>query len=282
VARARGLNDISGDIDGLDVYIKGGLFEPELSGGFRVRELSRQGFLMSDCMVSIDLKLKNIMATPEIYGDIDLDKGEISGPKTAVVRILAGKIFFKGSPEEPLFDLKGVSDVGGVRINIGLKGTVEKPDIRLSSDPSLPKGLLLLMLATNKSWKGSENITERGQVSADIVKDFVDYFFFAGTGSKIVKYFGISNVFLKYDEETKGVGVRKDISGRAEVTYSVEQSRAADEKPAMTQKIESELKVTDTVSIEAEREIKETSDTIEQEDEVQSSDKVLLKYKKEF
>ncbi|HDT14860.1 MAG TPA: hypothetical protein ENN55_01490, partial [Firmicutes bacterium] len=192
IAQANDLKDITGTVNDLDIYINGGFLEPELTGGFYVRALSRRGFLLSDCEVSLDLKLKNIAAGPEIYGGINLNNGRVSGPRTAEVRISAGKIFLRGRSGQPFFDLRGISDVGGVRINVGLRGTAEEPDIRLSSKPSLPKGLLLLMLATNKSWKGVKGVIDGGQISTDIVKDFVDYFFFAGTGTKIARYFGIS------------------------------------------------------------------------------------------
>lgn len=277
-----GLGDISGTIDALDIYIKGRLFEPELTGGFHVQTLSRQGFLISDCQVSLDLMLKEIIGAPDIYGDIDLNNGQVSGPKTAVVKILSGKILFKGRSEEPFFDLKGISNVGGVKINVELKGTIEKPDIRLSSEPSLPKGLLLLMLATDKSWKDIEGVLNQGQVSADIAKDFIDYFFFAGTGSRIARYFGISDVFLKYDGQTRGIGVKKDIIGKAEVSYSIEQPQEKEERPVTTHKIGGEVRVTDTVSVEAERELKEDQEAVKPEDKTQSSDTLFLKYKKQF
>lgn len=278
----RVLKDITGNADNVDIYIKGRLFEPEVTGGFHISNLLRRGFSISDCPVSFELNLKEIMTGPKIYGDVTLDSGQISGPKTAAVKLVSGRISFSGKPDAPVFDFKGVSNIEGIKINIELKGTVEKPDLKLSSEPFLPRGMLLLMLATNKNWKGVEGLLNQGQISPDIVKDFIDYFFFAGTGAKIARHFGINGILLRYDDKTKSIGVRKDIGGKAEVNYSVEQPQAKEEKPVTTHKIGSEVKVTDAVSVEAERELKEDTDTVKEESKLQSNDKVLLKYKKQF
>lgn len=280
--RSPALGGAEGTLDNADIYIKGRLFEPELSGGFHIERFERRGFFVFDCPVSLALTLKNITAHLEVYGDMSLERGEIKGPKTATVKLQPGRISFNGRPDEPVFSLKGVADVEGIRISIELKGTPENPDLRLSSEPSLPRGMLLLMLATNKSWKGVTGVLNKGEFSPDIAGEFIDYFFFAGSGSRIARYFGISDMFFKYDSSGKGIGVKKDIGLKTEVSYEIERPQGDTDKPAITHKIGSEVKVLKGVSVEAERELKENPEAVKPEDKTQTIDKVLLKYKKEF
>lgn len=279
----RDFKKVSGIINNLDIYARGPLVEPEIIGEFEIEKLSRDVFSVVNCPGSFNLKFKDIMSVLKIYGEISFNSGSLFGPKTAVIKFQESKVFFNGDPTKPSFDLKGVASVADTKINIILKGTMDRPDLRLTSEPPLSKERLLLRLATNRSWQGTDVALNQGQMSLDIAKDFIDYFVFSGSGSRMMQSFGIKDVSLKYDNGTKGVGVKKDISDKAELSYAVEQSQKKDEPQTTTQKVGSEYKVTDTVAIGAERELKYDTKIEEQaQDKTQTDDKVFLKYKKQF
>jgi len=84
------------------------------------------------------------------------------------------------------------------------------------------------------------------------------------------------------NQKTKGGGVKKAVFDKAEVSYSIEQSQKKDELPTTTQKVGSEYKITDGISVEAERELKYNSKNAAEENKSETNDKVLLKYKKPF
>ncbi|MBU4457258.1 MAG: translocation/assembly module TamB [Candidatus Omnitrophica bacterium] len=277
----KALSGIKGAVKDIDIFIKGPLQEPELTGQLHIERLSRNVFSITDSPISLNLKFKEIRTDLKMFGETILEGGSVSGPKTAVVKLQESKIIFSGPPGEPKFDLKGLSDVEGVRINITLKGSMKEPDIGLSSEPSFPKERLLLMLATNKSWDMTEGALIKGQLSPDIARDFLDYFLFAGSGGKIAQYFGLKDVTFQFNGKTKGVGVKKDVSGNLDVSYAVEKEQDKEKNGATIQKLEGEYKLTDTIAVGAEREIKQEKVNGTQ-DEAVSSDKVLLKYKKSF
>ena len=277
----KNLKKIKGVAGNIDIFIKGSLREPELKGQLHIERLYRDAFSLVDSPVSLDLKFKDIRTDLKMFGEIILEGGSVSGPKTAVVKLQESRILFNGSPDKPEFDLKGLSDVEGTRINIVLKGTMENPDIRLSSEPSFPREKLLLMLATNKSWKMTEGALIKGQMSPDVARDFLDYFLFAGTGGRLAQYFGLKDLTFQLNGKTKGIGVKKDVTNDLDVSYAVEKEETKEKNGTTVQKLGSEYKLTDTIAVGAEREIKQEK-VKDIQDEAVSSDKVLLKYKKSF
>ena len=137
------------------------------------------------------------------------------------------------------------------------------------------------MLATNKSWKMTEGALVKGQMSPDVTRDFLDYFLFAGSGGKLAQYFGLKDLTFQLNGKTKGVGVKKDITNNLDLSYSVEKEQVKEKNGSAVQKLGSGYKLTDTIAVEAERELKQEKAN-EGQDEATSDDKVLLKYKKSF
>ena len=275
------LRSINGAINDADIFISGSLQEPGLTGKLYIEKLTRNVFSIADCPVSLNLKFKDIRQDLKMFGEIILEDGSVSGPKTAVVKLQESKILFNGAPKTPVFDLKGLSNVEGTKINITLKGTMENPDIKLSSEPSFPKERLLLMLATNKSWKTAEGALMKGQMSPDVTRDFLDYFLFAGSGGRLAQYFGLKDLTFQLNGKTKGIGVKKDVTGNLDVSYAVEKEEAKEKNGTMVQKVGSEYKLTDTIAVEAERELKQEK-IPDAQDKTTTNEKVLLKYKKSF
>ena len=140
----------------------------------------------------------------------------------------------------------------------------------------------MVMLATGKRWKGAEASLNNAVISPDLTADFIDYFVFGGMGSKIARQFGISDISLKIDKQTTGIGIKKEVSEKAEISYGIEQSQAKEKEPTVTQKVGGEYKITESVSVEAEKELKQDNETEKTQDKAQTDDKVLIKFKKEF
>ena len=278
------LKRLSGKINDLDITIKQELLEPRISGSLYIDELLRNEFSMTDSATVINLDLKDITDNLQLHGEILLKSGTLSGPKTAMVNLGESKIMFNGSPSNPWFNLKATSKVERVNIEISLKGNLKEPILKLSSDPSLPQEQLLVMLATNKSWEATQSAMSQNEVSPDVARDFIDYFVFAGAGSKIMQRLGITDISITYDQEKQGIGLSKEVTKRGEVSYAIEQARDREKDPTTTHTVGGEYKITETVSIGAEKEIKVQDEETQQAQEEQEKpdDKVMIKFKKEF
>jgi len=275
------LDDISGTIKKIDLYVKGSFLEPEVKGEFEIEKLLYKAFSMVNCPGAFNLQFKDIKDDLKLYGKVDLKSGEVSGPRAAVITLKPGEILFNGDFKNPSFDLKGGAVVEEVKIDISLKGTIDKPDLKLTSQPPMVQERLLVMLATNKSWESVTQAFAKGELSADMAKDFLDYFIFSGSGNNFIQKFGLSGISLKYDGETRGVGVRKKLFDKLEAAYSVEQPQLK-ENGAISHKLGAEYKITDQISLGAEQKLNQDSETEEASDEEKTNGKVILKYKKEF
>ncbi|MFC1593960.1 translocation/assembly module TamB domain-containing protein [Candidatus Omnitrophota bacterium] len=276
---------ISGTIKDFDIVVSGTLLEPDLAGTFFVEKLTSNGFSMHQCPGSLQLSLKDIKTSLKLFGEVMLKSGILIGPRTAQVKLLPSMIIFSGAPEEPFFDAQATAIVEKTKIKIVLKGTADEPDLQLSSEPSLPREQLLLMVATNRSWGVTEALfKQKGGVPTELAKDFVDYFLFSGSGSQMAEQFGISGVSFTFDGSKRGVGITKSLSDTAEANYGIEQSQETAEKTSSTtHTFGGEIAVTETISVGAEKEITQTTDENDRaRSTIQSNDKVLLKYKKQF
>jgi len=274
------LEKISGRVVEIDIYAKGRLSQPRFSGTCQIAELLHEGFSLSDCPLSFNVQLESFKKEPELYGSVISERGEISGPKTAIVQMKESRISFFGVLKKAALNLKGASVVDGIKIKAELKGTLEQPELKLVSEPPLPQERLLVMLMTNKGWRGAEDIFSKEKLSPDLVRNFIDYFVFSGSGNKIAQSFGITGFSLTLDEQKKGLGIKKEITEKIDATYAIEQSQTKGESPTTTQRIGTELKVTEGISVGAEKELKQEAqtDTAQQPPD----DKVILKIRKEF
>ncbi|MBU2541780.1 MAG: translocation/assembly module TamB domain-containing protein [Candidatus Omnitrophica bacterium] len=273
----KALENISGSISELDVYIKGSFLQPQFSGHFHIDRLSRDGFSLLNCPSAFNISIKDIENNIKLNGELNLQQGLISARSTTM-NITYCKILFSGKPNKPVIDFKGNSVVEGVKIQVVLRGAIEKPQIRLASEPPKSQAQLLVMLATGKSWKSSETAIAEGRVTPELAGDLIDYLVFGGAGNKIANQFGIS---VKFDGKTKGIGITKQVSGNTEVSYGIEQTQEGDEGADTTHKIGVGQKITESISVEGERETKYNESTKEEEGP-QADDKLLLKFKKQF
>ncbi|MCP4650542.1 MAG: hypothetical protein GY853_10745 [PVC group bacterium] len=277
------LKNISGDVSDLDINIKGSFLAPELSGSLKVEELSRRGFYLRDCPIKLVLSLKDLKNNIKLNGTVVLKGGIVSARRTSI-QLGESRIVFTGDPKLPTFTCKGKSVIESIKINIVFKGTLVEPDLTLSSDPTLNKEILLVMLATGKRWRSAETVMSHGDVSADIVRDFVDYFLLAGSGAKLAERFGLRDISFTVDTTKRGVEVTQGVSSRTEVSYGIEQSQLEEEETPVTTHsvgVGYNINADETVSLEAERAIKQDQ-ALDSEEKLEKDDKVMLKFKKQF
>ena|SRR3989339_100931 len=275
------LKKVSGDLSEIDIRIKGDLREPQFEGEFIVNKIDKDGFSLINSPGTLNLIIKEENNIKGLYGNITLQNGTIRGKRTAIVSLKPSKIMFSGDPQKPGFDINGTSQVESIKLSIALKGSFDKPDLQLKSDPPMEKDRLLLALATNKTWRNTQDILDKGVVSKDIVKDFIDYFIFGGQGSNFAEKFGLKTVSIKYDAESKGVTVTKDLSDKLEGKYEIEEKNKNETKADIIQKIGGEYKVTEALSLEAQKELKQQYEN-NQPDNSKTESQLLLKFKKSF
>ncbi len=273
---------MSGTVSDFDGYIRESWNAPKFTGTFRVERFSYKEFSLENSPVTFSLQLDRSGKKPRVTGEAIFQGGTISS-RGSRMQLEESRMFFTGRWNVPRLDIKGSSIVEGVKIFAALQGTMQKPDLKLVSEPPLPQEALLLMLATGKRWRSLEGSFTQGEIPLVLTRDFLDYFFFSGFGTELAERFGISNVSLTYDSKTQGVGLRSTISDKTELNYGVEQPQPFERQQTPKQKIGAEYKLNDQVSIEAQGTVQQQETPVTgTQPQSQKDGQVLLKYKKKF
>ncbi len=281
VAERSILATVNGVIRNLDLKVRGKLWQPEISGSCLIASLSNDSFSIKESPVRTELRFL-LKEKIRIFGELVFERGIVQGRRSAPITLQKSRIIFSGDPKMPKFDIKGHAKIGEVRVFVLLQGTRINPDLKLTSNPALPEDQILIMLATNKSWAGTRQAIKTEKISPDIASDFLEYFLLAGSGNKFASRLGLRDISFKYDNSSKGFGLVTSAIKGVDLGYQYEQPQVStDGKSQATHKVSTEYKITNDISLDAERKVTQEDQGSKKKD-VNVEDKVLLKVKKDF
>jgi hypothetical protein len=274
---------LQGELKGLDLFLSGTLIHPVLKGTFVVDHIPQNGFVLHDAPVRADLYFERLGGLWATHGRLFITRGWLQAPHT-LVRLGESRITFTGDLRDPELDIKGDATVARTHIEITVKGTRKDPHVHLVSDPPLPEEQLILILTTGKRWDSLSASTMTRKMTPELMGDFVDYFFFGGSGLRVAKLLGISRITYKLDATKQGIMFNKDISDRLGVGYGVEVSTQSEQhQKEITQKVESEYRVTNNVTVTAQKEVLPAQrSSAEVQPRRIPDDRVYLKYRRQF
>ena len=278
------VKNISGEVEDVDIYIRGTIEKPVFTGKFLIKKLAFKDFSAKNVPASLALSLDNLSShTPGVYGEIIFASGTLGNQRSAAVALKRSRIVFHGDPSGFVYDLGGSTKVDNIPIEIVLRGNRSNPDLKLFSEPSLPRDELLVMVMTNRTWMpGNADGSARAVISSDLAADAIDYFVFAGEGKKLYRAVGIG-VSVNLNQNSRTICITKNLGDKLAAGYAITQCRtanAAGSTGQTTHAVTGEYKVTDTVSIEAAHGLdRAQSDT---DTNTVAEEKIMLKYKKDF
>ncbi len=290
---------VNGDVKGIDLVFSGDLKDFHVQGQATVGHWYYGSYALQDCPVNGDLHFIRGTSRWLVYGKLVLSAGDFLTPyvKTS---ILPSHFHFDGEMARPSFHIKGQARVKRVKIDIDLQGTRERPVLSLSSDPTYPREQLLLMLTTGKRWESLAGAGSDAQVPAlagrhagptsatpEVASDFVDYFFFGGSGKRVAEYFGLSDISIKLDNTTRGLELNKDVSDRLGIGYGIEALEPDGQlqrERRYRQMVEGAYDLNENITIDLERELVATYDPSDpsSSERLRPEDKVYLKYRTKF
>ncbi len=250
-----------GTLSEVDVYIRGPLDNIEISGRLKIDTVKNNDFTARDIQADVQTELKPAGAQANLGGFIDGTGGTLRGPRTALVHLEKGRLTFDPlHPDDPTLNITAWAKVERTKINIRLDGRLNDPQIVLTSQPPMPQPRLLIMLATDKSWGGTETALFDRKIPVGLAKDFLDYFVFSGTGSRLAQKFGIKDFFINYNKDVQGFGVTKSLTDSVDAIYEMEQRpTATDGKVTREHKVGGSLRIQDNLSITAKQGFKQNS-----------------------
>ncbi|HAD63109.1 MAG TPA: hypothetical protein DCG27_03545, partial [Alcanivorax sp.] len=133
-----------------------------------------------------------------------------------------GRLLFQGQPDNPGLDIRAVRKIPSENLVVGvqLSGTLQEPDARVFSDPSLEESEAMSYLVTGRSLnRGSQSD------SAQVAQALALYGLQKGSGvtDKIGDTLGLDEISIGSDWETSDAALMlgKQISDRLYLTYAV-------------------------------------------------------------
>jgi autotransporter translocation and assembly factor TamB len=273
---------VKGSLADLDLYLTGSVQKPVVKGTVLVTRLEHKDFSLNSANCAYDVTFRNETKGILMDGSIVVKNGAVSGPGTATVELAESKLLFAGPPQKPSFDINGDAVVDKIRIRIFLRGTIDKPELRLSSDSPLSQNQLLMMVATGRRWGSASSASNSDAVPADMAIDFIDYFALGGSGKKLADALGISGFSFTVNETKQAVKVDKSVTEKVEVGFGASRETGKDNSQQISQTVNADYKVTNAVSVSAEQETKQTNNNGVSSKGQQTDEKLLIKYKKSF
>lgn len=269
---------LEGLVRELDVDVEGDLAMPVVTGSLHIERMDNGEFELEEVPVSFRLQYKDRLVTPQLFGQVRFASGRLLS-KRSIIDLRPSSLFFSGDVKNPRLDINGFARISKVDITIGIRGDVKEPEILLSSEPPLPKEILLLMVATGKRWAGLSASLDSGEVSPELAKDFLQYLLFGGRGNFIADKFGLTDFSFSVSQGKQGVGAAKQLTNNLEVNYEVERTTNPDGTVADTkQTVGSEVRVTNRVTLDLK---KEFNNSRTEGDETGAAE-VMLKFKTSF
>ena len=280
----KSVRNVAGAISNIDLYVTGPLNKVNVRGDFKVDQIVKSDFSLSNSEGSLSLTLSSpdgLGKDVKPDGEIDFKNGVFQIRKIQL-QLEPSRIMFAENFREPSFDIKGTATVDEFKIILTLQGTRSAPALDANSVPPRSREELLIMLVTGKSWQG-DGAPEGQRASSQLAGEMIDFFLILGD-NPLVEALGITDTAIKYDEQTRGIGVTTKIGDRLKVGYEVDEhtARQQGEPPSVTHKLGGEVQVTPHVSISAEKEFQPRQDLPGATDTTPTDDKVLLKFKKQF
>lgn len=276
------LDKVTGDLNDFDFYITGPLSDIAIKGDFVIQRLAYLSFILKEAPASASFQIVEQQGEYEPRGTLRIEKGKLTARKTTL-KLTESRITLSSVPVmNVILDVRGTTRIGATEITVNLGGTQDKPELSVNSVPPLPEPRLLLMLATGQSWEGVETALQDQTLSPAAVREVANYLFFGGEDQTLAQRLGFKDIKILYDEETRGIGVTKSLTSGIDVGYQIKRETPKTEPSQLEQKVESDLKLNENISVSVEREIKQYQGPAAVDSEKETEDKILLKYKKKF
>lgn len=279
---------LTGFVTHIDLVVKGDLNRISVDGKLIVDRIKYYSTIVSDGPGELHL----VFIPPfnehiQIHGIALMTEGKVQARRIAL-DLNYSQVTFKGKPDNMLLDIHASTNVDKVTIDVGFKGTLINPEMVLSSDPPMSSDVLLMMLATGKSFAGSSPVDNNVKLSGQLVSDFIDYSIKGGQGGSFSKRYGLNTASVQYDDASKRIGLRQKITEDLRIGVEIEQMPyVLNHSPEYSRKLEGEVDVTEHVSFNVSQKVLPRDDKTQNPANGQShspkgESEIFLKYQNRF
>jgi translocation and assembly module TamB len=202
----------------------------------------------------VNLRLRGTVSNPVVLGRVNIVEGDIFFNSTKY-RLERGDISFNNPLViDPVVDVNMTTRVRGYDITIGFHGPVDHLSVSYRSEPPLPSGDIIALLAFGRTRQDELYTSQSNQGLSTAVNTFLGQAVNSASNSRVQKLFGVSRV--KIDPQVGGpennpsprVTIEQQLNNNITVTYVTNISQSSSQ-----QLIQVEYNVTRNISIVAVR-----------------------------
>ncbi|HXB21370.1 MAG TPA: translocation/assembly module TamB domain-containing protein [Candidatus Solibacter sp.] len=202
----------------------------------------------------VNLRLRGTVSNPVVLGRVNIVEGDIFFNSTKY-RLERGDISFSNPLViQPIVDVEMGARVRGYDITIGFHGPVDHLSVTYRSDPPLPSGDIVALLAFGRTRQDELYNSQSNQGLSTAANTFLGQAMSSASTSRVQKLFGVSRV--KIDPQVGGpennpsprVTIEQQLNNNITVTYVTNIAQSSSQ-----QLIQVEYNVTRNISIVAVR-----------------------------
>ncbi|MDO8675858.1 MAG: translocation/assembly module TamB domain-containing protein [Candidatus Omnitrophota bacterium] len=253
VMQERFLKNLQGFITDAQMTVQGPLSGLRVTGTFFVDRIRYQDTTVSQGLGRVQAVLVLGGGKALLSGDLIMDSGLVN-TRHRDIDLRPSRAFFTGGVlDDPSLDIHGTTQIEDIAIDFSIKGTLQKPELKLRSDPPMAEDMLWLVLAAGRTWTPSS---------------------------------------LKYNEQTKALGVQKNVTDEFKLGLKFEETPVRPGQPATeySRTVEGAVLLTDRFSINIAEKllpqdrsgIPAQSDPTNTDPRRQTESQIYLKYKNTF
>jgi hypothetical protein len=253
VMQERFLKNLQGFITDAQMTIQGPVSGLRVTGAFFVDRIRYQDTTVSQGPGRVEAVLVLGGAKALLSGVLMMDDGLVN-TRNRDIDLRPSRAFFTGGGlDDPSLDIHGTTQIEDIAIDLSIKGTLQKPELKARSDPPMDQDMLWMVLAAGRAWTPSS---------------------------------------LKYNEQTKALGVQKNVTDEFKLGLEFEETPVRPGQPVTeySRTVQGAMLLTDKFSINiAEKllpqdrsSIPAQSDPTNTDPRRQNESQIYLKYKNTF
>ncbi|HEX7961178.1 MAG TPA: translocation/assembly module TamB domain-containing protein [Terriglobales bacterium] len=183
----------------------------------------------------VDLQVKGTVARPTVLGRVNIAEGDVFFNSTKYHLERGDVLFTNPAKLEPVFNVEASTHVRDYDITLGFHGTPEKLSTTYRSDPPLPSGDILQLLAFGQTPEESQRLntsqTDMSAASNAILGSALN----SVVNSRVQKLFGISQVKIdptanaSENPNAQLLTIQQQISNRVTITYRTNVTQAGNQ-----------------------------------------------------
>ena len=259
-------NNLQGFISNIDVTLQGPLATPVVSGHFLADGIRYKSVFLADGVSELNLTLMPAPDRFQMKGEVILDSGVLM-VRRINLQMTKSQVYFQGDILNPRIDIHAGAKVEDTDIHLALKGTVERPELIVTSNPPLVALDALRMLFTGNAWSAASASPISSATAGELADDFLSY-------------------YLADNNNEQRLGFKKKLTDNLKLGVEVEQIPSTLEGPMVySRKIEGEMALSDHLSLNVSQQVLPQDRNVTpttQEPQQEGERQIYLEYKNRF